>query len=89
MRVYQFHHPGISTDFVSEHKKTVFKKKTVPGTGLEPAYLTAYAPQTYVSTNFTTRAGLRGKAAKVKKLSISPNKADADGLQFTLGLIQY
>ena len=28
----------------------------VPGTGLEPAQLAPYAPQTYVSTNFTTRA---------------------------------
>ena len=30
--------------------------KMVRGVGLEPTYLTAYAPQTYVSTNFTTRA---------------------------------
>ena len=30
----------------------------VPGTGLEPAQLAPYAPQTYVSTNFTTRASL-------------------------------
>ncbi len=29
----------------------------VPGTGLEPARLSAYAPQTYVSTSSTTRAG--------------------------------
>ena len=29
---------------------------TVPGTGLEPAHLAAYAPETYVSTNFTIRA---------------------------------
>ena len=28
----------------------------VPGTGLEPACLTAYASETYVSANFTTRA---------------------------------
>jgi hypothetical protein len=28
----------------------------VPGTGLEPAHLAAYAPETYVSTNFTIRA---------------------------------
>ena len=28
----------------------------VPWTGLEPAHLAKYAPQTYVSTNFTTRA---------------------------------
>ena len=30
----------------------------VPETGLEPAHLSKYAPQTYVSTNFTTRANL-------------------------------
>jgi len=30
----------------------------VPWTGLEPAHLSKYAPQTYVSTNFTTRAKL-------------------------------
>ncbi len=28
----------------------------VPGTGLEPAHLTAWASKTHVSTNFTTRA---------------------------------
>lgn len=28
----------------------------MPGTGLEPAHLAAYAPETYVSTNFTIRA---------------------------------
>lgn len=28
----------------------------VPRTGLEPAYLAAYAPEAYVSTNFTTWA---------------------------------
>ena len=32
------------------------RKEKVPGTGFEPASLAAYAPQTYVSTNFTTRA---------------------------------
>src|SRR5579862_4657184 len=31
-------------------------KKKVLGVGLEPACLAAYAPQTYVSANFTTRA---------------------------------
>ena len=28
----------------------------VPGTGLEPAHLSAYASETYVSANSTTRA---------------------------------
>ena len=32
------------------------KNIKVPWTGLEPAHLSKYAPQTYVSTNFTTRA---------------------------------
>lgn len=30
----------------------------VPGTGLEPARIAPYAPQTYVSTSSTTRAGV-------------------------------
>ncbi len=34
--------------------ETVFK--IVPGTGLEPASLSALAPETSVSTNFTIRA---------------------------------
>lgn len=40
----------------------------VPETGLEPAHLTAYASETYVSTNFTTRAinKIKGKRIKVK-----------------------
>ena len=36
--------------------KIFLNKESVPGTGLEPAHLAAYAPQTYVSTNSTTRA---------------------------------
>lgn len=32
------------------------QSNTVPGTGLEPAQHEPYAPQAYVSTNFTTRA---------------------------------
>gem|GEM_PF-4289984 len=31
----------------------------VPGTGLEPAHLAAYAPETYASTNSATRASLQ------------------------------
>ena len=39
-------------------RKCVFAKifEVVRGTGLEPARLSPYAPQTYVSANSTTRA---------------------------------
>ncbi len=30
----------------------------VPGAGLEPAWISPYAPQTYVSASSTTRAGM-------------------------------
>ena len=75
MRVYQFHHFGINSwlelylkSFLPLEKARV---EVVPGTGLEPAYLTAYAPQTYVSTNFTTRANLFCWGGKGKKLFIT------------------
>jgi hypothetical protein len=64
VRVYQFHHFGI-IPFIEEGVRVV------PGTGLEPAYLAAYAPQTYVSTNFTTRAGLVSRGGKGKNLLIT------------------
>ena len=33
--------------------------RLVPGTGLEPAHLAAYAPKAYVSTNSTIRAWIQ------------------------------
>lgn len=58
--------------FYNEFK---FTKNIVPGTGLEPAQLAPYAPQTYVSTNFTTRANLFSGAAKVTNSAIVKNKS--------------
>ena len=62
---------------VSSHSapqyKTPFGGKyyLVPGTGLEPARLTAHAPQTCVSTNSTTRAvGKRGRRTKVNPFRV-------------------
>ena len=36
----------------------------VPGKGLEPLRLTAHAPQTCLSTNFNTRAGIRPQRSR-------------------------
>lgn len=44
-------------------------------TGLEPASLSAYAPQTYVSTNSTTRVGIEKR--KVIGFGDIPNKNQA------------
>ena len=43
---------------IIEIKKELQKLKLffVPGTGLEPAHLAAYAPETYASTNSAIRA---------------------------------
>ncbi len=57
-------------------KNTIQKKKfptdvgnfSVPEAGLEPARRKPYAPETYVSTNFTTRAGLVLSNVKLEKL---------------------
>ena len=42
----------------------IFSKTLVPKGGLEPPHLTAYAPQTYVSTNSTTWANLKAQYFK-------------------------
>ena len=48
--------PMNNLHFTNNNLKLSQDKTFVPGTGLEPAHLAAYAPQTYVSTNSTTRA---------------------------------
>ena len=50
--------------------KELFSASGVPRTGLEPVRLTAHAPQTCLSTNFNTRAGVPrrfdgGRGAKI------------------------
>jgi hypothetical protein len=62
VRVYQFRHFGKVVSLASRLRRLFFYERSssilwvVPWTGLEPAHLAKYAPQTYVSTNFTTRA---------------------------------
>ena len=45
----------------------------VRGVGLEPTCLAAYAPQTYVSTNFTTRAEIQISPKAIKILQVGDN----------------
>ena len=42
----------------------------VPGTGLEPAHLAAYAPKAYVYTNFTIRARFARPALRERACEI-------------------
>ena len=51
-----------------------FDFQKVPGTEVESAYLSAYAPQTYVSTNFTTRAGYYNTNNGIKSAKIIIDK---------------
>ena len=50
----------------------MFSKNSVPRTGLEPARLATYAPETYASTNSATWAYLR--KSKQNKCSAHPSK---------------
>src|SRR5436190_10098688 len=50
------------------HMATSFLQGVVLGAGLEPARLSAYAPQTYVSANSTTRAISRAESSSRGKM---------------------
>jgi hypothetical protein len=49
-------------------------------TGLEPAHLSAYAPQTYVSTNSTTAAPTEFVREVGRKLQRKPSLVNGQGI---------